>query len=76
MNFLDARRTFMRHANMNIGIAQHLRHLAACASGQGYDDHVALVRRLVELHGGAVGVQSKPGEGTRFTVTLPLRRPG
>ena len=37
---------------------------------------LALVRRLVELHGGAVGVQSKPGEGTRFTVTLPLRRPG
>jgi len=32
---------------------------------------LALVRRLVELHGGSVAVESTLGEGSRFTVTLP-----
>ena len=34
---------------------------------------LALVRRLTELHGGSVTVESKPGDGSRFTVTLPYR---
>jgi signal transduction histidine kinase len=29
------------------------------------------VRRLAELHGGSVAVQSTPGQGSRFSVTLP-----
>jgi CheY-like chemotaxis protein len=33
---------------------------------------LALVRSLTELHGGTVGVTSVPGEGSRFTVRLPL----
>ncbi|HWI53933.1 MAG TPA: ATP-binding protein [Symbiobacteriaceae bacterium] len=32
---------------------------------------LAIVRSLVELHHGKVSVQSKPGEGTCFTLTLP-----
>ncbi|MBK8049776.1 MAG: PAS domain S-box protein [Anaerolineales bacterium] len=32
---------------------------------------LALVRRLTELHGGTVQVESKPGAGSRFIVTLP-----
>jgi PAS domain S-box-containing protein len=37
---------------------------------------LALVRRLVELHGGSVSVESKVGKGSRFTVSLPWREPG
>jgi signal transduction histidine kinase len=33
---------------------------------------LALARRLVELHGGTIGVTSTPGQGTTFTVTLPV----
>ncbi|MEN9938953.1 MAG: hypothetical protein RLZZ387_5532 [Chloroflexota bacterium] len=32
---------------------------------------LALVKRLVELHGGEVSLKSAPGEGSRFTVALP-----
>ena len=34
---------------------------------------LALVRRLVDLHGGGIAVQSTPGRGSRFTVWLPYR---
>lgn len=33
---------------------------------------LALVRELIELHGGAVGVDSTPGQGSTFTVSIPL----
>lgn len=32
---------------------------------------LTLVKRMTELHGGKVSVESKPGEGSRFTITLP-----
>lgn len=34
---------------------------------------LALVQKLVELQGGQVGVTSSVGEGSTFTVTLPVR---
>lgn len=33
---------------------------------------LAISRSLVELHGGAMTVQSKPGEGSVFSLTLPV----
>jgi signal transduction histidine kinase len=34
---------------------------------------LTLVKSFAELHGGAVAVESAPGEGSRFAVWLPLR---
>lgn len=34
-----------------------------------------ITRQLVEAHGGTISVQSRPGEGAVFTVTLPLTPP-
>ncbi len=42
---------------------------------QGTGLGLALVHKLTELHGGGVTVESQVGQGSRFTVTLPLKLP-
>lgn len=37
---------------------------------------LSLTRELVELMGGTIAVKSRPGQGTKFTVSLPLRSEG
>lgn len=43
------------------------------ASGEGMG--LAIVRRIVDRHGGKVWVESQVGQGSTFYVTLPIRRP-
>jgi signal transduction histidine kinase len=47
--------------------------------GRRVDGHaglgLALVREIVERHGGTVGLQSEVGTGTRVTLTLPIEAP-
>jgi signal transduction histidine kinase len=35
---------------------------------------LSLVRHIVQAHGGEVAVESAPGKGSRFIITLPLQR--
>jgi signal transduction histidine kinase len=37
---------------------------------------LAIAKQIVEQHGGAIRVDSSPGEGTRFTIELPLSPDG
>ena len=40
--------------------------------GQGTGLGLSIVYGVIKEHGGTIGCKSGPGEGTRFTVTLPL----
>ncbi len=48
-------------------------HLAREHAGTGLG--LSLVHKLVEMHGGSVELESTLGEGSRFSITLPLTNP-
>jgi two-component system phosphate regulon sensor histidine kinase PhoR len=35
---------------------------------------LAIVKHVLERHGGRLHIESKPGEGSRFAARLPARR--
>jgi PAS domain S-box-containing protein len=57
-------RLFQPFVQIDSGLDRHY-------SGTGLG--LTLVRKFAELHGGGVAVDSSPGVGSRFTVTLPWR---
>lgn len=48
----------------------------ASRSSAGTGLGLSLVRSIVDIHGGRIGVESEPGHGASFRVVLPLRHPG
>jgi signal transduction histidine kinase len=42
---------------------------------QGAGSGLAIVDGVTKLHGGSIMVESTPGQGTRFTIQLPIPRP-
>lgn len=34
---------------------------------------LSIIKKIVEIHGGDIDVSSRPGDGTMFTITLPLK---
>ena len=59
----DAPRLFRAFTQIDSGLNR-----AQAGTGLG----LALVAKLADLHGGSVALESEPGRGSRFTVTLPL----
>ncbi len=57
-------------------IFQEFQQVGRERSREGTGLGLTLTKRFVELHGGRIWVESKPGKGSTFSFTLPLHRPG
>jgi signal transduction histidine kinase len=44
-------------------------------SSAGFGLGLYIAKKIIELHHGDLGVESTPGDGSTFTIALPLRRP-
>jgi signal transduction histidine kinase len=80
----DARSTVLQVSDTGIGIAaeelpkvfqRFYRAPQSTNSSSGTGLGLAIAKRIVEAHGGTIAVESAYGQGTRFTVRLPLAQP-
>jgi len=53
------------------GVARRLFEPLITTKERGIGLGLALVKRIVERHGGSVGYEARPGGGARFLVQLP-----
>ncbi|MFT5241957.1 MAG: PAS domain S-box-containing protein [Candidatus Promineifilaceae bacterium] len=60
-----------KHSDRIFGIFQRL-HAKHAYSGSGIG--LAICRKIVDRHHGTISVQSQPGDGTTFSVTLPRQQ--
>ncbi|HSE34737.1 MAG TPA: GAF domain-containing sensor histidine kinase [Candidatus Paceibacterota bacterium] len=51
---------------------ERFRRAPATSGSRGTGIGLAIAKRVIELHGGAIEVESAPGGGTTFTLTFPL----
>jgi two-component system, OmpR family, sensor kinase len=49
--------------------------LAQTPAGEGSGLGLAITRAVAEAHGGRVDLDSRPGDGARFTVIIPTAPP-
>ncbi|MNU08964.1 Sensory/regulatory protein RpfC [compost metagenome] len=56
-------RLFLRFSQLENGVKM----------GKGTGLGLNISKALVEAHGGAIGVESTPGEGSRFWFELPIK---
>ena len=74
--FLQHRAVVMQVRDTGTGMTEELRRkvfepfFTTKAAGTGLG--LAICRRIIEAHGGTIGVESTPGAGTTFTVSLPV----
>jgi CheY-like chemotaxis protein len=74
-------RVAIRVSDTGVGVSpEHLSHLfdpffTTKPAGEGTGLGLSLCRSILEEHAGVVAVESRLGEGTTFTVYLPLRLP-
>jgi heavy metal sensor kinase len=53
-------------------IFERFRRAGRPAEGGGFGLGLSIAKAVAESHGGCIGIRSKPGEGSSFTVFLPL----
>jgi signal transduction histidine kinase/CheY-like chemotaxis protein/methylphosphotriester-DNA--protein-cysteine methyltransferase len=69
---VEQKRIFDQFTQGGTGPGERTGEQSRGSPGEGLGLGLALTQELAELHGGAVGLDSAPGEGSTFRVWLPL----